>query len=691
MSKLLLRALFFLLFCGFGHAGSYAQCVTITGLPDTIDACKNTTVPLSATVGAIGTLRTLDTFWTPAAGLSNPDIINPIASVGTTSQSYKLTVTALTPTNFVNNGDFSSGNTGFNTAYTLGTGGSWGPLSNEGTYGVSTNPSLLHTSFANFPDHTGNAGGQMLVVNGSATPNTNVWCQTITVIPNSQYDFSAWGASCVASNPAILQFAIDGVLLGTPLALPTTTGQWVQFHALWNSGSNTSITICITDQATAPSGNDFAVDDIEFRQICAASDSVYIRVTNLVPSITRTLKPGCQADTVAFTAVNGGDQPSQYIWDFGDGTGSTAQNPTHIYPTQGQYTIKLVTKKRGCADSATTTIDTRHPIKAALTKDRDSVCLGEAINFDNSGDQTTTTPSYFYDFGDGTTGTSINPAHTYATVGTYTVTHVVYDAIPCSDTARTTVVVVAAPTASFTVSNNSICAGDRIDFLASATQDYDTLRWNYGDGTELVQSEAVSHAYDSSGVFTVTLTVGYPQCPTINLTQNVTVWPSPLMNIGPDTSICPNGAPIALYNLTADPNNTNLWSTGETTAAIFASAPGDYWLRSTNPAGCSAADSITIHNACYFDIPTAFTPNNDGLNDYFFPRELLASRVQYFRMQIFDRWGGIVFETNRLDGRGWDGTFNDKPQPKGVYIYLIEAQIEGRPREKFQGNVSLIR
>ena len=690
MVKNLLRSLPFLFICSIFQHTAGAQCVTIVGLPDTINACKNTAVPLTASVGSLGTLRTLDTFWTPVTGLSNPDIINPVASIGTTSQSYKLTVTALTANNFVNNGNFDNGNTGFNTAYTLGTTGTWGPLSNEGTYGVSTNPTLMHTNFASFPDHTGNAGGQMLIVNGSATPNTNVWCQTISVVPNSQYDFSAWGASCVGSNTAVLQFAINGVLLGTPLALPLATGQWVQFHAIWNSGSNTSITICINDQQTAPSGNDFAIDDIEFRQICSASDSVYIRVANLVPSITRTIKPGCEADTVDFVAVNNGEQPDQYIWDFGDGIGSAAQNPTHIYAVQGQYTIKLITKLRGCSDSTSTTIDTRHPIQAALTKDRDSVCLGETITFDNNGDQTTTTPSYYYDFGDGTFGNTANPTHVYADTGVYTVTHVVYDAIPCSDTARTTVVIVQAPNASFTASESSICAGQTINFLAQATRDYDTLLWDYGDGAMLQDSLAVYHAYDTSGVFTVKLKIGYPQCPTINLTKNITVWPSPRVNLGPDTSICPNGTPIALFNRNAS-GNTTVWSTAETTASIFANRPGDYWLKETNAGGCSAADSITVHNACYLDIPTAFTPNNDGLNDNFFPRELLSSRLTRFKMQIYDRWGQMIFESTKLDGRGWDGTYNDKPQPKGVYIYLIEAQIEGRSLEKYQGNVSLIR
>lgn len=689
-----LRSLFTLLTTlSLTQAG--AQCVSIINLPDTIDACKNTTVQLSPSVAGAGTtLRTLDTTWTPAAGLSNPDIINPIATIGSTSTTYKLTVTALTANNFVDNGNFNNGATGFTTAYLPGSGGTFGLLSNEGTYAVSNNPSVVHTNFASFPDHTGNTLGQMLIVNGSATPNTNIWCQTISVVPNSQYDFSAWGASTTNTNTAVIQFAINGILLGTPLSLPAVNGQWTQFHAIWNSGNNTSVSICINDQQTAPSGNDFAIDDIEFRLICVATDSVHIRVTNLRPGIDKLLKPGCTADTVQFTALNnGGDIPDQYEWDFGDNTGSLNRDPAHIYALQGVYTVRLKTTRRNCVDSASTTVDTRHPMSADLKVDFDTLCLGGTFTFDNSGDNSSSTPSYYYDFGDGTTGTTPNPTHTYAAVGIYKVRHVLKDAVPCTDTATVTVVVVPSPSATFTVSKQAICTGNNIVFLGTASPGYDTLLWNYGDGTSLIKDTLTTqHAYDVSGVFPITLTVGYPQCPTIIITKGIEVFPFPHVNIGPDTSVCPNAEAVVLSNQTFNPGTTtNEWSTGDQGVAIYVSQPDSIWLKVTNAGGCSAADSMIVRNACYLDIPNVFSPNGDGLNDYFFPRTLLGSRLTRFRMLIFNRWGEQVFETATLDGRGWDGRFNSKIQPQGAYVYQIEAQINGGATEKYQGNVTLIR
>jgi len=62
-----------------------------------------------------------------------------------------------------------------------------------------------------------------------------------------------------------------------------------------------------------------------------------------------------------------------------------------------------------------------------------------------------------------------------------------------------------------------------------------------------------------------------------------------------------------------------------------------------------------------------------------------------FRMQVFNRWGQVVFETNKLDGRGWDGRFNGEMQAMGVYLYRVEADFANGRQERFAGNVTLLR
>ena len=107
--------------------------------------------------------------------------------------------------------------------------------------------------------------------------------------------------------------------------------------------------------------------------------------------------------------------------------------------------------------------------------------------------------------------------------------------------------------------------------------------------------------------------------------------------------------------------------------------------------GCSSIDTIWVQNDCYINIPNVFTPNGDGLNDYFFPREYLTKGLTSFSMDIYNRWGQLIFQTNSIDGKGWDGKLNDVPQPVGVYVYVINATFKDGQKEHHQGNVSLLR
>ena len=667
-----------------------AQCnISITNLPDTILACKNTTVQLNPSVYTTsGTPYYVDTIWTPAAGLSNPNIINPIVNVGTTSANYLLTVQAVTPYNLITNGDFSLGDTVFNSDYIYGTGGSFGLLSLEAQYAIATNPSSTHINFASFGDHT-TGTGNMMVVNGASLANVNIWCQTINVNPNTFYDFSAWGATCVSSNPAILQFSINGTLIGTPLALPLATGVWTQFHATWFSGPNTTITICITDQATAVSGNDFAIDDISFKEICNVTDSVFIQTINLTPSIQTIQQFGCDEDTIQFFALDGlGNLPYSYLWSFGDGNYSNTKDTMHIYKTQGIYTAKLITELNGCKDSVSITINTLHPIQANFAV-LDTFCVNEVVTtIDNS---ITTGPTiYEWNWGDGSV--SATNTHIYTTPGNYTIQLKLTDTIGCSDSFSHFVHIQDAPFVTFEISDSIVCLGDPIFFNDSMNIFTQSTTWDFGDGLIISNVSDLTHTYDMAGLYTVTLTGTNLKCAPSQFSIPIEVKPYPNINLGKDTMICPG---ITSSILLADINNPSaiyLWNTGETTNSISVTEPGRYWAMATTAnSTCSTTDSIWIKRDCYLNIPNSFSPNGDGRNDYFLPRELLSSGLSSFTMDIYNRWGENIFTTDKIDGRGWDGKYNGIDQPFGVFVYIINAKFNNNISKTFTGNITLIR
>jgi len=158
------------------------------------------------------------------------------------------------------NGDFSSGNTGFNSGYNYC---NTAQCITEGYYVIGNDPPFFHIDFSG-SDHTTGSGNYMMI-NGALTANVPVWCQTVTVSPNSNYDFSAW-ISTVAGEyaPAQLQVEINNVPVGNVVTAPSTIHTWIHHTATWNSGSATSASVCIVSRSDWFGGNDFGLDDISF-------------------------------------------------------------------------------------------------------------------------------------------------------------------------------------------------------------------------------------------------------------------------------------------------------------------------------------------------------------------------------------------------------------------------------------------
>lgn len=118
--------------------------------------------------------------------------------------------------------------------------------------------------------------------------------------------------------------------------------------------------------------------------------------------------------------------------------------------------------------------------------------------------------------------------------------------------------------------------------------------------------------------------------------------------------------------------------------------PTLYVVRGFDAEGCSNADSVMVNidfRSPTF-IPSAFSPNGDGVNDVFGLQHLRSQRLLDFR--IFNRWGNLVFQTQDPKA-GWDGTFQSAPVDPDVYFYLIEIAYPDDYRETFKGDVVLIR
>jgi hypothetical protein len=182
--------------------------------------------------------------------------------------------------NLVCNGDFESGDMCFTTDYIrhstapdVACGSCFRDWSNPDEYEVTNNVQAnFHSGFPVVQDHTPGPGNYMMAVDGSCSAGLSVWCQTVTVEPSTNYYFTTWLTSLFASNPARLQFSINGTIVGLPINAPPTVGAWVSYTYNWFSGSTSgAVVICIENLTTGGcgSGNDFAIDDISFVAGCA--------------------------------------------------------------------------------------------------------------------------------------------------------------------------------------------------------------------------------------------------------------------------------------------------------------------------------------------------------------------------------------------------------------------------------------
>ena len=134
-----------------------------------------------------------------------------------------------------------------------------------------------------------------------------------------------------------------------------------------------------------------------------------------------------------------------------------------------------------------------------------------------------------------------------------------------------------------------------------------------------------------------------------------------------------------------------LWNTGDTTSSIRVVNSGLYWLEVTDITGCTGRENVWVTTkSCMHGVfvPTAFTPNNDGLNDIFKP--LVDGKLVQYRFTIYNRWGQIVFQTREFK-KGWDGTLHGLKMDSNIYIWVCTYQFAGEEIKTEKGTVAILR
>jgi PKD repeat protein len=237
-----------------------------------------------------------------------------------------------------------------------------------------------------------------------------------------------------------------------------------------------------------------------------------------------------------YGSASGGVPPYQWLWHFGDGSApSTQQNPTHQFWAQNfDYTVTLTVWDSGGNGPVTGTLQiyttSGQPFTVSISASPTSGTAPLTVQFSQSVNGGTPPYSYNWDFGDGVTSQTENPAHYYANPGTYAVTLTVTDSAGVQATSNTIqIVVTEAPTqltASASANPTSGSAPLTVQFLGSAsggTPPY-SFDWDFGDGVTS-QTQNPAHYYANAGTYIVTLTVADQAQNKAQSTVTITVSP----------------------------------------------------------------------------------------------------------------------------------------------------------------------
>jgi gliding motility-associated-like protein len=703
-----------------------------------------------------------------------------------TAGTYSVRVGLLGP-NQVVNGNFEAGATGFTTAYTPGVGGPWGLLSNPGTYAVSSSPNLTHSNFVSCQDATAAPGVNMLIVNGASTPNTNVWCQTIPVQPNTNYVFGSSVASAVSgTNVGQLQFSINNSILGTVFSASTTAGIWTQFNQNWQSGINTTAQICIMNQNTSGGGNDFMLDEITFRPICYKYDTIVVTyganpIVNLGPD-----QNVCEGTIINLNAGNTG---SSYLWN------TTATTQEISVTSTGNYSI-TVTSVDGCIGSDQISINYELQKNAGLDSivqlcsTTDQVVLNDQLSalttiggfwassnysgsINSTGNIDITGLLGTYDFNYIVEGTfcpndtsnhsliiheqpvaanpinlhfcntlnslenlstylnqPINPIGAYWTFSqnfistsfntltnelqtgnlshdNYQLFYILEANSPClQDTFTINLQITQVPTVSFIPDVLTGCQPLLVNF-ENQSQAIGSLEyyWDFGNGETSTQAAGNSIIYPNAVCHDVSLTITADGLCTSTLIvpSQICVNPLPIaeFSYGPHNAY--SFDPTITFENNSVNNDFNQWYFGDgqessninPTHTYPIGDVGNYLVELFVETihGCvdSATAIVVVRDELLYYVPNTFTPDSDEFNQIFLP--ILSAGFDQFdyKLEIYNRWGEIIFESNDINS-GWDGTYHGLKSQTGTYTYKIEVGLfDSDERMQINGSVNLLK
>jgi gliding motility-associated-like protein len=435
------------------------------------------------------------------------------------------------------------------------------------------------------------------------------------------------------------------------------------------------------------------------QNLCKNSDVIEIKYINVNPPIANAGPDDaiCIGDSYTLNAQVGLDVV--YNWN------NAIINAKPFEPDlTKEYILQVIDPKTGCINRDTVELVVNPLPKVKITTPDAVLCEGESVTLTASG-------ALNYEWKNGFKNAiyTMSPAQEglYQVIGT--------DINGCSNVADTSVIVNPLPKPMFSANMKN---GGCLPFCPKLFDETgknqngpesSSVIWNFGNNSFSNQLDSAVVCFDDYGCYDVTLTATTSQGCSATLTQKDFFCVNEIMaDFVTDPASSTQSVYTPFFNFINKTNNASFfnWYFGDsdynTPQSILRDTNYTYsyggfftvMLVASTEDGCSDTirKQITVVDDLVMNIPNAFTPNGDDLNDQFIP--ILTSgydRNSGYLLNIYNRWGEVIFMSEQV-GDGWDGTFEGQPAPIGTYKWTI--QLKDSMSNKiltFKGFISLIR
>ena len=401
----------------------------------------------------------------------------------------------------------------------------------------------------------------------------------------------------------------------------------------------------------------------------------------------------CVNASAEFTSgvISNVQEEISWKWNLGNGTLAYTNDTTYAFTTPGEYNVYVAgTSAAGCADTIYHTIVV-NPLPSVDAGLDSAICLGQSIALNATGavkyDWVTNETLSCFNCNDPIANPLINATYFLTGTNSYGCTNNDSVSIKVVQPAK---VLIAAP--------DTICAGNTIQLQATGAEIY---KW---EPSSLVTNNTDSTASSTPQITTTYSVIGQDSkgCFSDTVSALVNVFPYPILQLKDSNVVIESGNEYQVVSSGSENIASWQWSPPSGISCIDCPDPilkplanQAYTVVVKNIAGCSVEKHITVTVLCKGQnlfIPNTFSPNGDGMNDYFYPRGKGFS-IKSFR--VFSRWGTLVYERTNFPPNqqtyGWDGTYSGKAVTPDVYVFIAEILCDNGGVITTKGNITLLR